>query len=540
MNNVIIGLLGSRLDQAGLGKRRWQFWRPSVSLLMHADLPVHEFVLLYLPGNEELLALTLKDMAEVSPATRVTPIAVNCENPWDFEQVYSALHDVALAQVFDVEKNHYFVNITTGTHVAQICLYLLTEARYLPGKLLQASPGPEGVILPAGTRGVPGTYQIIDLDLSRYDQIASRFVKEHQDAVTYLKSGIQTRNAAFNTLIAQLEQVSIKSTAPILLNGPTGAGKSQLARRIYELKQQRNQVSGRLVEVNCATLRGDNAMSALFGHVKGAFTGAQNSRLGLLREADKGVLFLDEIGELGLDEQAMLLRAVEEKSFIPLGADKPVSSDFQLIAGTHRDLFAQVRQGAFREDLLARINLWTYQLPSLKERLEDLEPNIEHELINFTRKAGYKVSFNKAAREAYLQFAYSPQALWRANFRDLNSSITRMATLAIGGRITEAMVEDEIKRLLYAWQGFQPQAGMGEQDELARAYIDAEQLQNMDLFDRLQLNQVIHICQRSRSLADAGRQLFNVSRDKKASNNDSHRLKQYLQKFNLSFAQLEK
>ena len=210
--------------------------------------------------------------------------------------------------------------------------------------------------------------------------------------------------------------MSIKSRAPILLNGPTGAGKSQLARRIYELKHQRGQLSGPLIEVNCATLRGDNAMSALFGHVKGAFTGAANARSGLLREADKGLLFLDEIAELGLDEQAMLFAGRGRKTFIPFGSDKAVHSNFQLIAGTHQDLFEQVRHGLFREDLLACINLWTYRLPSLKERIEDLEPNLEHELAKFTQAAGYKVSFNRAARSLYLQFANSPEALWRANF----------------------------------------------------------------------------------------------------------------------------
>ncbi len=523
MNNVVIGILGSRLDHGGLGKRRWERWRPSVSLLMHPEFPVAEYLLMYLPEDKVLLDLTIQDMAQVSPNTKVTAFPIACEDAWDFEQVYSQIHDVAVSQFFDVEQNNYFVNITTGTHVAQICLYLLTEAHYLPGKLLQSSPSKEGT---------QGTYHIIDLDLSRYDQIASRFAKESSDAVTYLKSGIQTRNGAFNALIAQLEQVSIKSTAPILLNGPTGAGKSQLAKRIYELKKQRGQLLGKLVEVNCATLRGDNAMSALFGHVKGAFTGALNARVGLLREAHQGLLFLDEIGELGLDEQAMLLRAIEEKIFMPFGGDQPVSSDFQLIAGTHRNLFELVRQGVFREDLLARINLWTYELPSLKHRLEDLEPNIEHELQNFTRKAGYKVSFNTSARDAYLQFARTPAALWRANFRDLNSSITRMATLAVGGRITEEIVAGEILRLQQAWQGFQEQPAT---EDILTVYLSDEQLAEMDLFDRLQLAQVINVCKSSRSMAEAGRQLFNVSRDKKSSVNDSHRVKQYLQKFGLKF-----
>lgn len=523
MNNVIIGILGSRLDHGGLGKRRWERWRPSISLLMQPGFPVAEYLLMYLPEDQQLLEVTVSDMAEVSPQTKVRTFPIACDDAWDFEQVYSQIHDVAVSQVFDVEQNNYFVNITTGTHVAQICLYLLTEAHYLPGKLLQSSPG---------KKGTQGTCHIIDLDLSRYDQIASRFAKESSDAVTYLKSGIQTRNSAFNELILQLEQVSIKSAAPILLNGPTGAGKSQLAKRIYELKKQREQLVGKLVEVNCATLRGDNAMSALFGHVKGAFTGALNARTGLLREADKGLLFLDEIGELGLDEQAMLLRAIEEKIFIPFGGDQPVSSDFQLIAGTHRNLFEQVRQGLFREDLLARINLWTYELPSLKNRMEDLEPNIEHELQHFTRKAGYKVSFNKAAKNDYLQFANSPQALWRANFRDLNSSITRMATLAEGGRITEGIVQGEIRRLQSAWQVFQDEPAT--EDSLAH-YLTPEQLDNLDLFDRLQLKEVIRVCKASRSLAEAGRELFNVSRDKKSSTNDSHRVKQYLQKFGLTF-----
>jgi transcriptional regulatory protein RtcR len=104
------------------------------------------------------------------------------------------------------------------------------------------------------------------------------------------------------------------------------------------LKKERRQVQGPFVEVNCATLRGDAAMSTLFGHVKGAFTGAVQDRPGLLRKANGGVLFLDEIGELGTDEQAMLLRAIEDKRFLPMGADREVSSDFQLLAGTNRDL----------------------------------------------------------------------------------------------------------------------------------------------------------------------------------------------------------
>ena len=184
-------------------------------------------------------------------------------------------------------------------------------------------------------------------------------------------------------------------------------------------------MKGEFVEVNSATLRGDAAMSTLFGHVKGAFTGATADRPGLLRKADQGLLFLDEIGEVGLDEQAMLLRAIEEKVFMPVGADREVRSEFQLIAGSNRDLGDAVRQGRFREDLLARINLWTFRLPGLCERREDIEPNLNYELEQFARQFGTQVTLNKEARTRFVQFAVSPSGIWSGNFRDLNAAVSR-------------------------------------------------------------------------------------------------------------------
>jgi transcriptional regulatory protein RtcR len=436
-----------------------------------------------------------------------------------------SLFGFAKNYTFD-DSEDYLIHITTGTHVAQICLFLLTESRWLPGRLLQCSPERD--------RSAPGTVKIIDLDLSRYDGIASRFQQEQREGASFLKGGIETRNAAFNRLIDRIEQVAIATRDPLLLIGPTGAGKSRLARRIYALKKVRHAVKGEFVDVNCATLRGDGAMSTLFGHSKGAFTDALKDRAGLLRTANGGVLFMDEIGELGLDEQAMLLRALEEKTFLPLGSDHEASSDFQLIAGTNRDLLAAVREGRFREDLLARINLWTFELPGLRERTEDLEPNLQYEIEQYERKTGRRITFSKEARQTFLDFALAPSSLWKGNFRDLNAAVARMATLSLGGRISVDVVEEETDRLTHSW--VDPVSSASEATLLE--FVGSDRLADMDLFDRMQLNEVLGICTQARSMSEAGRTLYGASRGRKTSTNDSDRLRKYLTRFGIEWSEI--
>lgn len=522
---VVIGFLGSSLDSSKLGPSRWSKWRPSVGLTMHEDLRVDRLVLLHGSAHESLADYVAQDIASVSPETSVDKRRLDFTDPWDFEEVYGKLLDFARGEPFDPEAEDYLIHITTGTHVGQICLFLLTEARYLPGRLLQTQPA-RGIVSAAGT------WTTIDLDLSRYDSIATRFAMASADSQSFLKSGIETRNTAFNRMIDEIEQVALRSKAPMLLMGPTGAGKSQLARRIHQLKRLKHQIGGAFVEVNCATLKGDGAMSALFGHRKGAFTGAVGDRPGLLRAADKGMLFLDEIGELGIDEQAMILRAIEDKVFLPFGADKEASSEFQLIAGTNSDLGEAVARGAFREDLYARLNLWTFALPGLAERREDIEPNLDYELDRFAEREGERVSFNKEARTRYLAFAKSTEAGWPGNFRDLGASVTRMATLSPRGRIDLACVETEILRLKRLWAGV---AGTAETDGIV-TLLGEEAAAAIDPFDKVQLAETIRVCQATRSLSEAGRTLFSESRLRRSSANDADRLRKYLARFGLDWA----
>ncbi len=521
-STVVFGFLGASLDRAQ-GTDRWSRWRPTVAMCQQEDLIISRLELLVEPKFSEMAQLVIADIHQVSPETVVNVHEVSFADPWDFQQVYEGLYDLITNYVFKTDKEDYLIHLTTGTHVAQICWFLLNEANFIPARLLQTSP----VRRDGRDSTSAGRYEIIDLDLSKYDRLATRFAQEQEKTLDFLKSGIATKSKTFNQLIGQIELVAVNSKAPMLIMGPTGAGKSLLASRIYDLRATRAGLTGRFVEVNCATLRGDQAMSTLFGHRRGAFTGAQADRPGLLKEADKGLIFLDEIGELGLDEQAMLLRALEDKTFLPLGADKAVSSDFQLIAGTNRDLRAEVKAGKFRDDLLARINLWTFTLPSLAERREDISVNLDFELERFAKSHRRQVRFNKEAREAFLKFARSPEAKWSANFRDLNAAVTRMATLAPKGRITVSCVEHEKTRLLGGWQESAPSTHDAVLSSEARARIDP--------FDLAQLDYVLSICRESKTLSDAGRKLFAISRESKAKANDADRLKKYLARFELSW-----
>ena len=524
---VVIGFVGSTLDQ-GKKEERWQRWRPTLSLLMHEDLLIDEMILLHDRRNSGLIEHLQHDAAQISPHTQMKGHQVSIRDPWDFSDMYGALYDFVKSYPFDTEKNHYFLHITTGTHVAQICWYLLIDAHYLPAKIIQSSP--------TGKQQPEGEYRIIDLDLSRYAALTQRFEHEQSENWQQLKANIATKNAHFNQMIQEVELVATRSSAPILIMGATGVGKSQLAKQIYQLKKEKLHLSGRLIDVNCATLMGDSAMSALFGHQKGAFTGAMTARTGYLKSADQGVLFLDEIGELGLDEQAMLLKALEDQSFFPVGADQDVQVNFQLIAGTNKDLRIEVQAGRFREDLWARLNTWTFFLPSLTERREDIAPNLEFELQRFANLHQRRLRFHSDALEKYLQFAQSNEATWQGNFRDLTASVTRMATLANAERIGLNEVNAEIKRLQNIWN-------VGENVEAQNsgltAILSAAQIAEIDEFDRIQLEGVVHICQKSKSMADAGRRLFSVSREQRQTTNDSDRVKKYLAKFGLTWGDLQ-
>src|SRR5215213_2103918 len=162
---TVIGFLGVTLDQGKRGPARWEKWRPTVSLCQHQDLLVDRLVLLYSARFDGLAQFVAADIRQVSPETEVVLEPLEIADPWDLEETYGALRDFARRFPLDPSREDVLVHITTGTHIAQICMFLLVESRHLPARLIQTSPA----LVPEGPATGAGLYSIIDLDLSKYD-----------------------------------------------------------------------------------------------------------------------------------------------------------------------------------------------------------------------------------------------------------------------------------------------------------------------------------------------------------------------------------
>jgi len=226
-----------------------------------------------------------------------------------------------------------------------------------------------------------------------------------------------------NALRKVLEQVAIvaPTDSTVLLHGETGTGKELVARALHSLSPRKDR---NLVRLNCAAIPAGLVESELFGHEKGAFTGALIQKRGRFELADNGTLFLDEIGDISLDLQPKLLRALQEHEFERLGSTKTIRVDARLIAATHRDLWAMIREGKFREDLFYRLNVFPIEVPPLRERREDIPLLVHYFVARFARLMEKRIGSVPA--RAMDALANAP---WPGNIRELENFIERCVIL---------------------------------------------------------------------------------------------------------------
>jgi len=256
-----------------------------------------------------------------------------------------------------------------------------------------------------------------------------------------LESSLVTENligqsAGWRSILRQIIEVAWFTDASILITGESGTGKELVARLIHSLDQRPRKRD--LVVLDCTTVTPTLSGSEFFGHERGAFTGAVNSRDGAFALADNGTLFLDEIGELPLELQAQLLRVVQEKTFKRVGGNNWQKTDFRLVCATNRELLKDVKEGRFRNDLYYRIAAWKCRLPPLCERREDILPLARHFIQNHTGNRHETAELSQAVEQYLLMREYP------GNIRDLKQLVTRIMYRHIGdGPITVGNIPEE-------------------------------------------------------------------------------------------------
>jgi formate hydrogenlyase transcriptional activator len=318
---------------------------------------------------------------------------------------------------------------------------------------LTTAAGPLGVI----AMGSRLANRLGQKDLDLLSQISTQIALAVENAVAYgrvtaardrleeerlyLESEIRSEHnfeeivGSSPALRAVLEQVSIvaPTSSTVLLHGETGTGKELIARAIHNNSPRRNRT---LVKLNCAAIPAGLLESELFGHEKGAFTGALMQKKGRFELADGGTLFLDEIGDISLELQPKLLRALQEQEFERLGSTRTVHVDVRIIAASHRDIPAMIRNGQFREDLFYRLNVFPIEIPPLRERPSDIPPLVHYFVSRFSRRMQKQIkTIPKRAMEALTN------ANWPGNIRELENFIERAVILTQGTELNVPLAE---------------------------------------------------------------------------------------------------
>jgi two-component system NtrC family response regulator len=272
--------------------------------------------------------------------------------------------------------------------------------------------------------------------VERQQLLSENKMLKEQLSDKYKLTGIIAASKKMEEVLSIAARVA-ESKASVLIRGESGTGKELLAKAIHFASPRKDKP---FVAVNCAALNENLLESELFGHEKGAFTGADKQRLGRFETADGGTLFLDEVGDLPLSTQVKLLRVLQEQKFERVGSSKTIPVDVRVMAATNRDLNRLIQDGKFRDDLYYRLNVVTIEIPPLRERREDIKPFIEFYTKKFSAETKYPdLGFSKEAMDKLLKYNYP------GNVRELENIIHRAVVLSRGELITAGEISGDLK-----------------------------------------------------------------------------------------------
>lgn len=466
------------LPDNALPKDRNAIWRPSVALAQlfglqrqYKDLLFTDYYILWDgKDNHRALKETIENDILSIPYWRTNHRHLHFEDPgitqpFSTEDVYKALFNYLGQDKFQDKNTTYYVNCANGTTPMRNCLFLFTQTGHINALRIAPNPWENHIqrdkktdhtkgYMRDGRRTVKGSYEI-DYPQKIRNAFISLKRNEAKNTLEILQQGVQTNHtehlakiARIIDRIAQIKRPAFRMRQTILITGETGVGKTHLAENIAQaLGLVGENGETKFFARNCATMRGADAniqKIELFGSAKKI--GETEKTDGVLKLADGGMLFLDEIGELHPEVQAMLLTALDRGEFTPVFGKSTVKSSFQLVCGTNRSLDELVEKGEFRLDLLNRINAWHFQLPPIRDRRDDIEKNVDWLVHEIGKECGYEdLKFDALAKKEFLEFANDPQITWDGNFRELNAMIARMVVLSDQVSITRDIVADEIK-----------------------------------------------------------------------------------------------
>lgn len=366
--------------------------------------------------------------------TTITSHHVKLTSPTSFEEIYLVTSSIINEIKQTSPSASLTFHLSPGTP-AMAAIWLLLAKTHYPAALLESSR----------EQGVKEVNIPFELS-AEFSPVAS---KQADEALTRLMQGIPPETPAFTTIIHQCS--AMKRTVamahrlalrdvPVLIQGESGTGKELFARAIHQASSRSNKP---FIAVNCGAIPQELVDAELFGHEKGAFTGATASRPGYFESADGGTLFLDEIGELPLASQVRLLRVLQEREVTRVGATKPKSIDIRVIAATNRVLPEEIRAGRFREDLFHRLAVGVLLLPPLRQREGDISLLIDSLLAKINSETSTQPGYTHkildvSARNLLIQYA------WPGNVRELNNTLLRASIWAIGDKITSQDVTESL------------------------------------------------------------------------------------------------